>query len=86
MEKLTLSIDPAVIARAKRYAKARGTSVSRLVEQMLDLAASGGAGAEGRRASAPTASDPPPVLARLRGSLRGGSRDTYRAYLERKYR
>jgi len=32
MSNLTLSIDPDVAARAKRYAKRRGTSVSRMVE------------------------------------------------------
>jgi Family of unknown function (DUF6364) len=76
MAKLTLSVDEGVIERAKQYARARGTSVSGLVEQMLDLAASG--------------SDHshmiPPVLSRLRGSLKRGDRQTYRQYLERKYR
>ena len=86
MEKLTLSIDPLVIARAKRYAKARGTSVSRLVEQMLDLASSGAAPAPTPRAHQAPASDPPPVLARLRGSLKRGTVDDYKAYLERKHR
>jgi Family of unknown function (DUF6364) len=76
MEKLTLSVDPQVVARAKRYAKARGTSVSRLVESMLDLVAlpTGGDG------------DVPPVLAKLRGSMKRGSEADYRRYLERKYR
>jgi len=35
MSKLTLSVDPDVAARAKRYAKRRGTSVSRMVEAYL---------------------------------------------------
>ncbi len=86
MEKLTLSIDPVVIARAKRYAKARGTSVSRLVEQMLDLASSGSHPAPSARASQATTAQPPPVLARLRGSLKRGAVDDYKAYLERKHR
>ena len=38
MQKLTLSVDARVIERAKRYAKANGTSVSQLVEKMLDIA------------------------------------------------
>jgi|GEM_PF-5725555 len=36
MEKLTLSRDGAVIRRAKHYAAARQTSMSRLVESLLD--------------------------------------------------
>ena len=86
MEKLTLSIDPVVIARAKRYAKARGTSVSRLVEQMLDLASSGAQPVPSARASQAATAEPPPVLARLRGSLKRGTVDDYKAYLERKHR
>lgn len=86
MEKLTLSIDPVVIARAKRYAKARGTSVSRLVEQMLDLASSGAAPSSDLRAARAPEAVPTPVLARLRGSLKRGTVDDYKAYLERKHR
>jgi predicted nucleic acid-binding protein len=33
--KLTLSVDPAIISRAKRYAKRQGVSVSKLVEIYL---------------------------------------------------
>lgn len=76
MQKLTLSVDARVVARAKRYARAQGTSVSRLVEKMLDLAATPGS----------RAADVPPVLARLRGSLKGADTADYRRYLERKYR
>ena len=76
MAKLTLSVDERVIERAKKYASARGTSVSSLVEQMLDLAASG--------SDQPHTT--PPVLARLRGSLKGVDRADYHRYLERKYR
>ena len=76
MAKLTLSVDERVIARAKRYAQARGTSVSGLVEQLLDLAASSG----------PADADlPPPVLSRLRGTLKRAGVEDYRRYLERKY-
>jgi hypothetical protein len=32
-----LGIDPAVVVRAKRYAKRRSVSVSRLVEEYLDI-------------------------------------------------
>jgi hypothetical protein len=76
MAKLTLSVDERVIARAKQYARSRGTSVSGLVEQLLDLAAAG------RDAPAVT----PPVLGRLRGSLKRADANDYRRYLERKYR
>jgi hypothetical protein len=76
MAKLTLSVDEGVIERAKKYASARGTSLSGLVEQMLDLAASG--------SDQPDMT--PPVLGRLRGSLKGGDSRDYLRYLERKYR
>ena len=51
MTKLTLSVDARVVARAKRYARARGTSVSGLVERMLDLAAGPPSGASDTPAS-----------------------------------
>lgn len=75
MTKLTLSIDPVVVRQAKRYAKARGTSVSRLVERFLGLL--------GR---APARTEDPPVLRRLRGILKKGDRQQYRRHLVRKYR
>jgi len=76
MAKLTLSVDERVIERAKKYARVRGTSVSGLVEQLLDLAASG--------SEEPAVT--PSVLGRLRGSLKGVDVSDYRRYLERKYR
>jgi hypothetical protein len=76
MDKLTLSIDAHVVARAKRYARANGTSVSRLVEKMLDAAS----------APSPQQGEQPAVLAKLRGSLKGGSVRDYHRYLEQKYR
>lgn len=74
MSKLTLSVDEAVIERAKRLAAERGTSVSKLVERYLALVS----GAGRPRAEAP-------VLDRLRGSLAGSDPDAYRRHLERKY-
>ena len=74
--KLTLSVDEFVVVRAKDYARSRGTSVSRLVESMLDLLS-----ARGRDRA-----ETPPVLAKLRGSLKRGSVEDYRRHLERKYR
>ena len=76
MAKLTLSVDERVVERAKQYARKRGTSVSGLVEQLLDLAASG--------VDNPQVA--PPVLSRLRGSLKGVDVRDYHRYLERKYR
>jgi hypothetical protein len=76
MAKLTLSVDERVIERAKKYAQARGVSVSGLVEQMLDLAASG--------SGQPDIT--PPVLGRLRGSIKAVDQRDYHRYLERKYR
>lgn len=76
MAKLTLSVDEGVIERAKAYARAQGTSVSGLVEKLLELAATP-ATAPGRA---------PAVLTKLRGSLKRGSAADYHRYLERKYR
>ena len=76
MAKLTLNVDPAVVARAKRVAASRGTSLSRMVESMLHLVASG------REASR----EVPPVLATLRGSVKGTVPADYLAYLEKKHR
>jgi len=64
VSKLTLSVDDAVVRRAKRYARRWGTSVSRLVERFLDLVA------RGRGPAARGESGEPPVLRRLRGALR----------------
>jgi hypothetical protein len=81
MDKLTLSVDRHVVARAKAFARANGTSVSRLVESMLDLKSRG-------VLTEPAASAPamPPVLAKLRGSMKRGSLADYRRHLEHKYR
>ena len=75
MSKLTLSVDEQVVRNAKRYAAARGTSISRLVERHLRLL------------SAPRRSEEPtPVLKMLRGAARGVTDDVYREHLDRKYR
>jgi hypothetical protein len=76
MPKLTLSVDEKVVRGAKRYAAARGTSVSRLVERYLDLLS-----------KPPRSDDQTPVLRMLRGAARGGvSADAHRRHLSRKYR
>ncbi|MBI3473303.1 MAG: antitoxin [Candidatus Solibacter usitatus] len=75
MSKVTLSVEQSVVVRAKRYARKRGTSVSKLVEAYLDML------------SEPllTGNDPP-VLRSLRGTLRKAAPDNYRKHLARKYR
>ena len=74
MPKLTLSVDEKVVRRAKRYAAAQGTSVSKLVERYLDLLA-----------RPVDMCEAPPVLRMLRGAARGVSADAYRKHLTRKY-
>lgn len=75
--KLTLSVDAEVVEAAKRYAANQGTSVSKLVEDFLATVS-----------RAPAAEAPPPVLARLRGSLKGIDLDVerHRDHLAEKYR
>jgi hypothetical protein len=75
MAKLTLSVDEEVVRRAKRYAAARGTSVSELVEHYLDLLA---------RPLPPE--EMPPVLRLLHGAATGVDVNAHRRHLERKYR
>jgi len=79
MSKLTLSVDEDVVARAKRYAEKRGTSVSQLVERYLDALS---------RSPAVKDEGLAPVTRRLVGVLRGVKfdREEYIDYLERKYR
>lgn len=72
--KLTLSVDPDVVAAAKRYAAARGRSVSDLVEAYLVAVTSA--------AATPA---PPPQLSRWRGSLSGVDVDDHEAWLAEKY-
>jgi hypothetical protein len=74
MAKLTLSVDDAVIARAKRYAARRDVSVSRLVEDYLAAVT---APASNRTTT--------PVLNAMRGILKSGDRDDYRRHLVKKY-
>ncbi len=75
MSKLTLSVDPAIVSDAKRYARRQRTSISRLVEDYLGLLAR------------PAADAPDtPALRQLRGILKRGGRNDYRRYLTQKYR
>jgi hypothetical protein len=75
MSKLTLSVDRLVVSSAKRYAKARGISVSRMVESYLASVS-----------SPPGPSAEQPVLRSLRGILKNAGRDEYRKHLTSKYR
>jgi Family of unknown function (DUF6364) len=75
MPKLTLSVDEKVVQGAKRYAAARGTSVSRLVERYLDLLS-----------KPPKPDDQMPVLRMLRGAARGVPVDAHGRHLARKHR
>ena len=76
MSKLTLSVDKAVIARAKRYAKQQGTSVSGMVESYLDAISESGA-------RIPT--HVPPILRAVRGSLKKADLNEYKKHLAAKY-
>jgi hypothetical protein len=72
--KLTLSVDGDVIEAAKAYASERGTSVSRLVEGFLSAVST-----EGHPSAAP------PVLARLRGSMKDVSPEDHHEHRATKY-
>ena len=75
MSKLTLSVDKSVALRAKRYSKQRRVSVSKLVEEYLDIIS-----------TPPKAADEPPILSSLRGTLKSADPAEYRKYLIKKYR
>ena len=75
MSKLTLSVSPAVVSNAKRYARQRGISVSRMVEAYLASVSKG-----------PAEGDAPPVLRSVRGTLKKADLQGYRKHLSEKYR
>jgi hypothetical protein len=85
MSKLTLNVDKTVLARAKRYAKKRGVSVSQIVQEYLDVVGGAAAGATTSAVSAPV-NDDAPVLRSLRGILKSANLQTYREHLVAKYR
>jgi len=76
MSKLTLSVDKAVVARAKRYAKQRGVSVSEMVETYL-AAVSG---------PCPITKRDAPILRSVRGCLNRADVEDYRKHLETKHK
>ena len=75
MSNLTLSIDPDVAARAKRYAKRRGTSVSRMVEAYLTSVM-----------EPETREEKTPILDSLAGILKKADIGDYHKHLSKKYR
>jgi uncharacterized protein DUF6364 len=79
MAKLTLSVDERVLKRAKRYARQRGVSVSKIVATYLDTVSSPPASSKNQRE--PHA----PVLRALRGILKGVDLDDYNRYRDAKY-
>lgn len=74
MAKLTLSVDKSIVLRAKHFAKLRGVSLSKLVEEYLDLIS-----------TPPSVAGQPPILRSLRGTLKLANTATYRTYLIKKY-
>lgn len=83
--KLTLRMDERIIKAAKRYARKRGTSLSRLVADYLEMISSKNTPSE----DAPTF-EMTPILSEISGVLRKTSskkdvRNEYRKHLEKKY-
>ena len=76
MSKLTLSVDDAVISRAKRYAKKQGVSVSKMVEAYLAAVAEPNAGVPADT----------PILRSVRGVLKSADVKDYKRHLAAKYR
>jgi hypothetical protein len=74
MAKLTLSVDDAVVSRAKRYAQRRNVSVSSIVENYLSAVV-----------EEPSATKLPPVLISVRGILKSANPEHYKHYLVKKY-
>ena len=74
-----MSVDGAVVKRAKRYASKRGTSVSQLVERYLEMLS---------RPAPREDESVTPLLKKLREDFKGVTLDVsdYHKYLERKYR
>lgn len=73
--KLTLSVEADIVRRAKRHARAHGTSLSSLVGRSLAL-----------MSAAPDAPPASRSVGSLRGSLKAGAREDYQRHLREKYR
>ena len=79
--KLTLSVDPQVVARAKEYAERNKTSVSELVQTYLSIVTNPPKAAPGKVL--------PPVLGSLRGLVKDDGldyREEHRKHLAARYR
>jgi hypothetical protein len=79
--KLTLSVDPQVVARAKEYAERNKTSVSELVQTYLSIVT--------QPPKPERTKELPPVLASLRSLVKDDGldyREEYRKHLAAKYR
>jgi hypothetical protein len=75
MAKLTLSVDERVVSIAKRYAKRRGISVSKIVEAYLNAVV-----------EPPSVAHDAPILRSVRGSLQKAAINEYGKHLAAKYR
>jgi hypothetical protein len=75
MSKLTLNVDPSIAARAKRYAKQQGVSVSKMVEAYLAAVS-----------EPSSARDLPPILRSVLGTLKKADREEYTKHAIEKYR
>jgi hypothetical protein len=79
--KLTLSVDPQVVARAKEYAERNKTSVSELVQTYLSIVTNPPKPAPGKEL--------PPVLSSLRGLVKDDGldyREEHRKHLAARHR
>jgi hypothetical protein len=79
-QRINITVDPAVVERARRYTERHGTSISRLVTDYLaQLPMEDEAGVEAGERLTPT-------VRRLLGAARGGGdREDYRRHLVQKY-
>ncbi|MBT9547135.1 MAG: hypothetical protein IV090_17215 [Candidatus Sericytochromatia bacterium] len=75
LSKLTLSLDPTVVAQAKQYAQDSHTSLSRLVENYLRQLVS----------QSDNQVQAGPVLSQINGILKQAEIEDYRDYLAKKY-
>jgi hypothetical protein len=79
--KLTLSVDPQVVARAKEYAERNKTSVSELVQTYLSIVTKPSTPEPGKKL--------PPVLGSLRSLVKDDGldyREEHRKHLAARYR
>jgi hypothetical protein len=76
MSKLTLSVDSRVVSQAKRYARERHVSISKMVETYL------AAVVDPRLSTTRDA----PILRSLRGSLKKADIEEYKKHLVAKYK